>query len=369
MLKNNSQINDSVITSFEEFPSALPDGDWQLFRRKLDIALSRKARRRSILTFWLLLPAGVLAIIAVLLVITRTSSDDDSVLHLKDESITAQAIVPSQTENIGTLICKDARPVIHKPEPTKKQDARLGTETIPESAPSGDDNIGENENEPLSVTVDTIKASANTTLKDSSKYNKHQKFSLFPPISGLLANGIAIGMASHGTKMSLPASATVPGFTFPHRDYTKHYLPLTTGISFRYSLSHKWSIVSGLDYSLYISDFTPDKKQKVHYLGVPVRLDYHIYDFGRISLYSGLGMKADWCIDTNVYVHNMSHSPAIIPHLCCILQYDLSPVFSLYLEPTVSLLMTAPGPNGIYTYRDSNRLYYSTSLGFRININ
>ena len=90
---------------------------------------------------------------------------------------------------------------------------------------------------------------------------------------------------------------------------------------------------------------------------------------GIVKAMKALGMKADWCIDTNVYVHNMSHSPAIIPHLCCILQYDLSPVFSLYLEPTVSLLMTAPGPNGIYTYRDSNRLYYSTSLGFRININ
>ncbi|MBQ9462500.1 MAG: hypothetical protein IJU68_02450 [Bacteroidales bacterium] len=361
----------------EEFSTALPDGDWMVFERKLDAATSRRARKHLILMFWGIFPAGVAAIIAILIMITRESYDDTFMTNQNNGSITAQSIKAQQDDfSLPTLESIITRSVDSEPQTFEDKGFITDPETTPEPTVTDESSNDKQANESLIISEKTVKDNEFTPFEDVSTGKSKNVMALICPASGILTNGIALGIVSHESTASKPATTTPPGIMHPHIDYTKHYMPLIFGISFRYSLSDKWSIVSGLDYSLYVSDISTGqtafkKSQCTNYIGVPIRADYHFCDFGDIGLYAGLGVKADWCFNSNINgtIQNNTRNPAITTFLSFALQYNISPVFSLYLEPSASMLMTAASPNGISTYRDSNRIYYSTSIGFRININ
>lgn len=385
MLTNNCQTDNFVKKSLEEFSTPLPEGDWLVFERKLDVATSRRAQKHLTLMPWGIVPAGIAAIIAILITIIRESSDDSFITNQNNESITAQSIKPPQDELLQGLDNKDISPPlgsqITRPaddEPKSFEDKGIipNLETAPEPTITEESSNDKQADVSLILLEKTVKNDDFSPFEDASVEKSKNVMALICPAAGILTNGISVGIVSHESTASKPAATPPPGIMYPHIDYTKHYMPLISGISFRYSLSRKWSIVSGLDYSLFISDINTGQtelkqRQWTNYIGFPIRIDYHFSDFGNISLYAGLGMKADWCINSNINgaIQKYSHSPAISSFLSFVLQYNLSPVFSLYLEPSASILMTAASPNGISTYRDSNRIYYSTSLGFRININ
>lgn len=385
MLTNNCQTDNFVKKSMEEFSTTLPEGDWLVFERKLDVATSKRARKHLTLMLWGIFPAGVAAIIAILISITRESSDDNYKTNQNNGSITAQSIKAPQddclqeldnNDHFPPLESKRTRPVDYEPQSFEDKGLIPDNETAPEPTFTDERSVDKQADEPPIISENTVKDDEFTPFVDASTGKSKNVMALLCPAAGILTNGIAVGIVSLESTASKPATTTPPGIMYPHIDYTKHYMPLISGISFRYSLSHKWSIVSGLDYSLFISDINAGQtelkqRQSTHYIGCPVRVDYHFIDFGNISLYAGLGVKADWCFNSNINgaVQQHSHNPAITSFLSFVFQYNLSPVFSLYLEPSASLLMTAASPYGISTYRDSNRIYFSTSLGLRININ
>ena len=162
-----------------------------------------------------------------------------------------------------------------------------------------------------------------------------------------------------------------------------HQMPVTWSLALKYRLGNRFGLESGLSYSCLTSDFemgadgnTIHEQQTIHYLGVPVKGNYNIYNRKMWSLYGSLGFT------TEVPVHSTLHSDyyvngqyefsdkAIIrapwqfsTTFGLGLQFHLTPSVGIFAEP--SLQYYIPTRSGIETYRTEHPFTFSLPLGIR----
>ncbi len=80
-----------------------------------------------------------------------------------------------------------------------------------------------------------------------------------------------------------------------------HLTPLQTGVRFFYKLSDRWRIGSGLTYTYLRSNSsatfeTPTRTQQIHYLGVPLTMQYNLLSRSTWHLYVGTEVRMDKCL-------------------------------------------------------------------------
>ena len=155
-------------------------------------------------------------------------------------------------------------------------------------------------------------------------------------------------------------------------DYT-HYRPLKMGLSTRLPLTQKLSLTTGLTYSLYGSKFTytlsGEKTQLVHYLGVPVRLDYTLASNRWLDVYVGGGVAGDLCVGSTLGGNAFAKDgPGFSVLGAGGLQWNMTKRLGLYVEPELS--WTLPSDKHVLkTYRNEHPLVFTVATGLRINLN
>jgi len=90
-----------------------------------------------------------------------------------------------------------------------------------------------------------------------------------------------------------------------------HKRPISFGVGVGYALNDKWSLQSGLYYTMlrsewwYVNEYQGVSKQKLHFLGVPLGVSYKILEWNKFNLYASAGAMAEWNFDgqikTNFY--------------------------------------------------------------------
>jgi hypothetical protein len=163
------------------------------------------------------------------------------------------------------------------------------------------------------------------------------------------------------SKSSLYASApeAIAGDVFSTDDFSKinHYPPLSFGLTVRKELDGVFSLETGLVYTFLQSDFSnpvPKREAKLHlhYLGIPLNLNAHIYgnkntnwsaylslggmvEKGLLSHYSQKQFVNDnytSSITSKEKINGLQWSVAVAPGI----DYKLNKNYSLYLEPKLS---------------------------------
>lgn len=81
---------------------------------------------------------------------------------------------------------------------------------------------------------------------------------------------------------------------------TNHHQPIKAGISLRIPLSNRWSVSTGATYSYLGSDISQETgnarmetKQKLHYVGIPVNVNYSVLRTNRLNLYASAGVEVE----------------------------------------------------------------------------
>lgn len=81
---------------------------------------------------------------------------------------------------------------------------------------------------------------------------------------------------------------------------TNHHQPIKTGVSLRIPLSNRWSVSTGATYSYLGSDISQETgnarmetKQKLHYVGIPVNVNYSVLRTNRLNLYASAGVEIE----------------------------------------------------------------------------
>lgn len=84
--------------------------------------------------------------------------------------------------------------------------------------------------------------------------------------------------------------------------YTKHHFPITGAITVRKYILDRMAVETGIQYTMLRTDITTGnefrllKKQKLQYLGIPVKLSYDIVRIKGFSMYASAGGAFERCI-------------------------------------------------------------------------
>lgn len=159
----------------------------------------------------------------------------------------------------------------------------------------------------------------------------------------------------------------------------KHKQPVTFGVSVSYHLNQKWSLTSGVTYTMLSSDLRSGSssyyyysKQAFHYVGIPLNVNYNVWKNKKISVYTSGGglveknvsgkLKTDYILDNRV--ESSKEKNISIDDLQWSLngavgiQYNLSQKIGIYTEPGIS-----------YYFKDKSEfetIYKEKPLNFRL---
>ena len=162
-----------------------------------------------------------------------------------------------------------------------------------------------------------------------------------------------------------------------------HYMPINFSMALKYKLNHRFALETGLSYSRLKSEFemgsngnTINEQQTIHYLGIPVKGIYNIYNRKTWSFYGSLGLSIEIPVhtplNTSYYLHGVleatEKTTIRAPWQWSVgtglgLQYNLTPSIGLFAEP--SLQYYIPTGSDIETYRTEHPFTFSLPLGIR----
>lgn len=141
-----------------------------------------------------------------------------------------------------------------------------------------------------------------------------------------------------------------------------HDKPIILGLAVNKNIGKHWSLETGLQYSYLKSYFTlgtgnyrVDKEQKLHYIGIPIKLSYQFMAYKRLSAYGSAGASiqiplsgktyADYVIGgKSGYTTDWKTTPSIqwTVNTNIGIQYQIAPKLTLFVEPTLNWYI----PNG-----------------------
>ena len=390
---------DIVKDKLEEPDGALPESVFDEFHVRFDGAESARTARRFPLV-WAIVPALAAGLAAVLL-LRSPKAPEENIEPIRQSPVAyVQAAVDTNAES-------PADTTLVYPMPVKKASAR------PQSVAPESPSMGENQTEEPETpeTPDrpqpTTKPSTENVVPETAspfipmtEKARRVNLKVAPAAGGILGAGVLAALATHLGKVykarwtNIQSPGTIPSSLYdkgnpgegpgsseePVRDRlerSSHYFPIQVGLSARLPLSKQLYLSTGLQYSLYNSKFTMsqtgEKRQQVHYLGIPVRLDWVFASNSRFDVYVGGGVLGDFCL--NATLAGMSREKDRLS-LSLVgaggIQMNATKHLGIYLEPELSWRIPMDNPifgnNTLVTYRSEHPVMFSIATGIRINL-
>ncbi len=145
-----------------------------------------------------------------------------------------------------------------------------------------------------------------------------------------------------------------------------HDLPLSFGLNARYWLSDRLSVESGLEYS-YLHSRLDDIHTVMHFAGIPLRVDYSLFNAGPVEFYTGIGGKVEKCLKASlggmrVKERDLQWSGSFNVGA----RSRLSKNAWIYFQPDISYYFTR---TNLTSYRTENRLGLNLKAGILFDIN
>ena len=390
---------DIVKDKLEEPDGALPESVFDEFHVRFDGAESARTARRFPLV-WAIVPALAAGLAAVLLLKSPKASEEN--IEPVRQAPVAQVLPADDTKAESQVDTPQIQPVS-----VKKASAR--PQSIAPESPS----MGENQTEEPETpeTPDrpqpTTKPSTENVVPETAspfipmtEKARRVNLKVAPAAGGILGAGVLAALATHLGKVNkarwtnIQSPGTIPSIwddkgdpgegpgssEEPVRDRlerSSHYFPIQVGLSARLPLSEQLYLSTGLQYSLYNSKFTMsqtgEKRQQVHYLGIPVRLDWVFASNSRFDVYAGGGVLWDFCLNATLAGMNLEKDR---PSLSLVgaggIQMNVTKRLGIYLEPELNWRIPTDNPklgnHSLVTYRSEHPVMFSVATGIRINL-
>ncbi len=224
----------------------------------------------------------------------------------------------------------------------------------------------------------------NIPYSSSSSFSGMSRLAMVPKSISSVNNSVVSDISD--------ASATYSQMLFSNMDketYTdvKHHIPVTIGASVKWNINDKWALESGLNYTYLYSELRSgansyvEDKQKLHYVGIPLKVQRSIWNNSIFSLYASAGGMMEKCVsgsvetvyvDGNTKKNYESEDLSVKPLQFSVLvslgvQANFNKYFSLYLEP--GMIYYFDDNTDILTIRKDKPFNFNLQLGLRFNIN
>ena len=159
----------------------------------------------------------------------------------------------------------------------------------------------------------------------------------------------------------------------------KHHAPVSVGLQVAFGIAPRLSLSTGLVYTRTSSDFYPyapgssyNVHQVLHYVGIPVGLNYEFWQSGGFHAYVMAGAEADYNVKNDTEEEGVKKEDAKRDRVqfsgkaSLGAQYDITPKVGLYIEPGAKYYFDN-GSHVENTFKDKN-LNFNLQFGLRFNL-
>lgn len=173
---------------------------------------------------------------------------------------------------------------------------------------------------------------------------------------------------------SIPKNKETRGVNVPDRHYSKrmqgsNHKTWSFGVTLNKQLNDRWSFETGLVYTLLTSDVYPysvSVPQKLHYLGIPLKMNFTMLQRKGWQLYAGTGTMVERCLygtrgEAKLKINALQFSLSANAGI----QYRLSQHTGLYLEPGIRYYFD--DGTDVCSFRTEHPLSFTLQAGFRIS--
>ncbi|ADV43786.1 porin family protein [Bacteroides helcogenes] len=149
-----------------------------------------------------------------------------------------------------------------------------------------------------------------------------------------------------------------------------HKQPLSFGLSLRKNLKKSFSLETGLTYTYLASDVKFDDSlekvgQKLHYIGIPVRVNWNFVEKNPFTMYVSAGGAVEKCVYGKIGSDNATVKPLQFSVMGAVgVQYNVNNRVGLYMEPGVSYFFD--DGSDVQTIRKENPCNFTLQAGIRL---
>ena len=208
----------------------------------------------------------------------------------------------------------------------------------------------------------------------SGGYNDFSYGTMAEPLPGVIPDPTAGGI--YGEEYLL---ASYKAIQRNQQGNAKHHAPVSVGLQVAFGIAPRLSLSTGLVYTRTSSDFYPyasssnyNVHQVLHYVGIPVGLNYEFWQSGGFHAYVMAGAEADYNVknDTDedgTKKENAKRDRVQFSGKASLgAQYDITPKVGLYIEPGAKYYFDN-GSHVENTFKDK-KLNFNLQFGLRFNL-
>ena len=208
----------------------------------------------------------------------------------------------------------------------------------------------------------------------SGSYRDYSHGTMAEPMPGVIPDPTAGGI--YGEEYLL---ASYKAIQRNQQGNAKHHAPVSVGLQVAFGIAPRLSLSTGLVYTRTSSDFYPyapsssyNVHQVLHYVGIPVGLNYEFWQSGGFHAYVMAGAEADYNVkndteEEGVKKENAKRDRVQFSGKASLgAQYDITPKVGLYIEPGAKYYFDN-GSHVENTFKDK-KLNFNLQFGLRFNL-
>ena len=208
----------------------------------------------------------------------------------------------------------------------------------------------------------------------SGGYNDFSYGTMAEPMPGVIPDPTAGGI--YGEEYLL---ASYKAIQRNQQGNAKHHAPVSVGLQVAFGIAPRLSLSTGLVYTRTSSDFYPyapssnyNVHQVLHYVGIPVGLNYEFWQTGGFHAYVMAGAEADYNVKNDTEEEGVKKEDAKRDRVqfsgkaSLGAQYDITPKVGLYIEPGAKYYFDN-GSHVENTFKDK-KLNFNLQFGLRFNL-
>ena len=208
----------------------------------------------------------------------------------------------------------------------------------------------------------------------SGGYNDYSHGTMAEPMPGVIPVPTAGGI--YGEEYLL---ASYKAIQRNQQGNAKHHAPVSVGLQVAFGIAPRLSLSTGMVYTRTSSDFYPyassssyNVHQVLHYVGIPVGLNYEFWQSGGFHAYVMAGAEADYNVkndteEEGVKKENAKRDRVQFSGKASLgAQYDITPKVGLYIEPGAKYYFDN-GSHVENTFKDK-KLNFNLQFGLRFNL-
>ena len=310
---------DDLRNSLENYQATEPEGLWSAVQQGLP-----SSRTETTASFALALALACAAALLIILLPPARLDSELQVLPAADQQLTQQMlpatpVIPATPVQHSSPVLPTESPVLpaepqqqHQVSPaqsaTQTQAAQAATDEPPalpdelqQSQPQSSSQ-GLEEEQPSPSSISRRKPAINLIARASGSLSSQSSVLSYGALPGsdiaTSLNSLSYSDLAYRNFSSLVTSNLGSEVS----THTIHRQPVRFAIEAELMLNKRLGLVSGLCYTRLVSDLTSGGEnyyhtvQKLDYLGIPLRLNWHLLDSRDFTFYAGVGAMAEKCV-------------------------------------------------------------------------